>query len=965
METIIGTETEKEVEIRLIEPLFREILGYPAVELEWNRPVKITWGRESRTKQADLVVNHHKKPVIAVEAKRPTETVQSGLSQVDSYAFALSTPYSVITNGKHLVLRGYYSFNSKINVIDESVEGLAYSNWDKLINLVSFKNILSAIKEPENKVEAPDEEKIKDYRRFFRKIHNAIRDLDKLDPAAAFDELSKLLFLKAAEDEWQASKKSKSVLTPEKIAEWEAIAPGKGLALVNEWFQVAVKEFFPGVFDAHDRINLKSATIQDVLGMMKPFHVKNGDVDIKGRAFEEFLPSQLRGEGLGQYFTPRPVVNFMAEMAGISIHDTVVDFACGSGGFLIKAFAQMKGRVEQMPAGTLKRLGIDRSRMLEDIKANQIYGVDAEPRAARTAKMNMLMWGDGKRVVRGNALDEVDFNGEPFEPHEYRATDPASGCSLILANPPFGSKEKEKHILTRYVLGSKLQEKKSEKTELLFLEKGLNLLRPEGRMLIVIPQGILSGRKYAKVRDLIHSQAEIRAIVSLPTHAFVQSGVPTVNTCVLYVQKFTAEKKKLYDEKTSGMAEEKVRTFIKSDSDFDYQIFMGTSEFIGYEPSGRSIVGSNEETDLDLILKDFASQSELSFPDTDLFEYASRHYGEKTSLRRQQTIRGTTKGLKTSFVVPFSQTVDRLDPPFYFLKYQAGSLIESLENLGESISLEGKRFRPKTDDQLDAEYPILSVSSDGKLTLDKYLKGEHFTQVYKRVRSGDMVYNPARINIGSIGLVTPELDGCYVSPEYVVFRSKKLEPEFLVNLLRSPFYKMYIDVVTTGSIRDRLLSNELKTLRVPNVSPDKQVVACERSRRVDEEITELLKGIADEKAKTVKRLHELIMPVVPDISGPEETFESFAALADQWRRETGMYSSISKKLKHPAYQKIIGMGEKVVPYLLEELRERPDHWFEALKTITGQTPVNPSERTDMKLTAKAWLNWGKEQGLIK
>ena len=140
---------------------------------------------------------------------------------------------------------------------------------------------------------------------------------------------------------------------------------------------------------------------------------------------------------------------------------------------------------------------------------------------------------------------------------------------------------------------------------MLFIEKGLKLLRPEGRMLIVLPQGILSGQSNGRVRDLIHSQAEIRAIVSLPTHTFVQSGVPTVNTCVLYVQKFTDEKKQLYDARTGGLSDLEIRHLLRTDPDFDYPIFMGTAEFIGYEPSGRMIVSSGEKTDLDLIYEDF------------------------------------------------------------------------------------------------------------------------------------------------------------------------------------------------------------------------------------------------------------------------------------------------------------------------------------------------------------------------
>jgi type I restriction enzyme M protein len=497
---------EKEVEMRLLHPLFRDILGYPENELHWGLPVPMQMGREKKTKEADLVANYHGKPVITVEAKSPTEPVQAHLGQVDSYAFHLKTPYSVITNGHQFLLRGYYSFNSRINVIDETVDHLTSDNWQKLQNLISFTNIQTTIREPENSLHAPDVEKIKDYRRFFRKIHSAIRDRDKLDPAAAFDELSKLLFLKAAEDEWRLKAKSKPVLTAEKILEWESLGKGRAKGIVNEWFQAATEELFPGVFDDHPQLNLSPGTLAAVLEMMRPFHVKNGDVDVKGRAFEEFLPSQLRGEGLGQFFTPRPIVNFMAALADISIHDVVVDFACGSGGFLIKAFEQMQRGVEQLPSGTLQRMGFSRADLLEDIKATQICGIDAEPRAARTAKMNMLMWGDGNRVARGNALDTKDIAGTAYAPREYDTKDQGSGCTLILANPPFGSKEKDPDILKLYALGSKFQAKASERTEVLFIEKGLNLLRPEGRMLIVLPQGCYSACKFDPLGGVIGVQ---------------------------------------------------------------------------------------------------------------------------------------------------------------------------------------------------------------------------------------------------------------------------------------------------------------------------------------------------------------------------------------------------------------------------------------------------------------------------
>jgi len=956
-------KSEREVEVKLLHPLFRDVLGYPEDELDWAVPVEMSFGREKRMKEADLVAKYKGRNVITVEAKKPTVPVQAHMGQLDSYAYHLQTPYSVITNGHQFILRGYYSFNSRINVIDESVDGLASSKWEKLASLISFDNIKSTIEEPTLPLILPDEGKIRDYRRFFRRIHNTIRDRDKLDPAAAFDELSKLLFLKAAEDEWLSRNSAKPVLTSEKILEWGALGKDTAQRLVNDWFNAATNELFPGVFGDQPQINLSPATLAVVLDDMSSFHVKGGDVDVKGRAFEEFLPSQLRGEGLGQFFTPRRVVNFMTDLAGISIHDVVADFACGSGGFLIKAFEQMERGVEQLPDGMLARLGSSRTELLEDIKSHQIFGIDAEPRAARTAKMNMLMWGDGKKVVRGNGLDDKDLDGKPYELIEYNPRNQGSGCTIILANPPFGSREKDQRILRRYTLGGGEQSKKSEKTEILFIEKGIKLLRPEGKMLIVLPQGLMSGVKNARVRDYIHSQAEVRAVVSLPTHSFVQSGVPTVNTCVLFLQKFAEEKKELYDQKTKGLPPTAIRALIRSDPDFDYPIFMGTAEFVGFEPSGRSIVDSTEVTDLDLLLDDFANKEVLVSPEVDLFEFASRFHGEKSFRRKDQTVRGTVKGLKTSFSLRLSETEDRLDPPYYLFRAQAGETIKGLNPLGARVQEVKERLRIVTEDDKDREFAFASVSSDGTVTLDEIKQGEEFASSYrpKKVRAGDFIYNPMRINIGSIGIV-PESDmDIITSPDYVVFRAVGINPNFLLNLMRSPFYRMYIDVVSTGSIRDRLYFEDLQKLRLPDTPDPEQTIISEFGRRVDQQSRDLLAEIRSQRAKVNERLHALVREVearTDDATVPEK----FRALADRWIRETAIVSSISKKLKHPAYREIVKLGEAVIPSLLTELAERPDHWFAALEEITGRDPVSETDRRDIARAAQAWAAWGRDNG---
>lgn len=91
----------------------------------------------------------------------------------------------------------------------------------------------------------------------------------------------------------------------------------------------------------------------------------------------------------------------------------------------------------------------------------------------------------------------------------------------------------------------------------------------------------------------------------------------------------------------------------------------------------------------------------------------------------------------------------------------------------------------------------------------------------------------------------------------------------------------------------------------------------------------------------------------------------FSQLASQWQAETALLSALSQKVLHPSYQRIIGMGEPVVPLLLQELNREPNHWFWALKAITGANPIKPEHRGRIKHMAKDWLDWGRDHGYCK
>lgn len=92
--------------------------------------------------------------------------------------------------------------------------------------------------------------------------------------------------------------------------------------------------------------------------------------------------------------------------------------------------------------------------------------------------------------------------------------------------------------------------------------------------------------------------------------------------------------------------------------------------------------------------------------------------------------------------------------------------------------------------------------------------------------------------------------------------------------------------------------------------------------------------------------------------------DRFRDLADEWKRESQFLSNTAQMAMLKPYQQIIGLGEPVVPFLLEELRREPDHWFWALEAITSENPVPPADAGIVDRMADAWIAWGIREGLL-
>lgn len=808
--------TEDDVENKFLQELFTKELGYDInKDLKWKEAVRYQEGRKKITKFADLIIYKNEKPVMIVETKKPTESVIDNIGQVDSYSFAKEVRYSIITNGRKIILREYLAANKKANIINMSIEKLHQMDYMPLINIVSKEKIDTNI---ENEVldNQNNSNEITDYRRFFRSIHNIIRDNEKLDPASCFDEFSKILYLKMADEQYRHDKEKDNYFDLNKFKNVPRQEPMK---LINDWFEDAMKHYYSDVFEEIPELKVSLTTLEKVLIKLENFYVKDDKMDIKGRAFEEFLPSQLRGKGLGQFFTPRKIVDFMVELADVDINDIIIDFACGSGGFLIKSFAKMKEILNRLPEATFKSIGTTKEKFEENLKKNQIFGIDAEPRAVRVAKMNMMLWGDGRKIVRGNGLARVDWQNTPYPLSEYDENNDNSGCSLILANPPF-IKEKDPEILKMYSLA---EGKNSVDAQTLFLERGINLLRPGGRMLIVLPEGILSNDDSIKTREFILRNAKIKAIIELPTHTFVQSGVDTINTVVLYLEKYETDLKNKIDEitKDTNTAIENISTIKKCD-ELNYNIFLASAENVGFEPNGRIFVKNGEKTDLDIIMEKYKAtdidNEKINIIDNSLKDYEIESKNMRGKHNRSDFMTLNIKNIE-----------NRLDPSYYLFWKNIGNDFNNFVPLSEyNITLYNNKLKLITEEDLDKEFTVCSVNKNNYYNLlefSEYKTGDELSQESQKkmiVSKGTIVYNPYRASIGSFSVVPEEFDNCLTSGAYYNFSVENFDEQLLVTLFKTPIYNKYIKILSTGSVRDNFSDTYLKRILVPKLDKKHQ-----------------------------------------------------------------------------------------------------------------------------------------------
>lgn len=125
---------------------------------------------------------------------------------------------------------------------------------------------------------------------------------------------------------------------------------------------------------------------------------------------------------------------------------------------------------------------------------------------------------------------------------------------------------------------------------------------------------------------------------------------------------------------------------------------------------------------------------------------------------------------------------------------------------------------------------------------------------------------------------------------------------------------------------------------------------------------ELLARLAEGGRSPAEVLQERLVEFPATLDASSGLSQRFQQLAAQWRRETRHLSLMSDVVLNTAYQQIIGMGKPAVGLMLQDLKQQPDHWFWALRSITGENPIQPMDRGRLQQMAEAWLVWGRANG---
>lgn len=616
-------------------------------------------------------------------------------------------------------------------------------------------------------------------------MSKAFRDSQGGSPMDRFEEISKLLFCKLYDEEFcnnaLFSKLNRNLSYDEIFSEIDAL------------FQKAIREN-PNVF-INDRGKLSSdkKAVSEISLLLKDCILSGISADIKGNIYEELVKNTLDKNENQQFFTPRKIVNYIVQLIDPAAAEKICDPACGSGGFLISALNHIKNKYPDID--------------LENYSRNRLTGAEIDSRMVWVAQMNLILHGGSVHSVKylsggGSLSTEGDANR--ILPDNY--------YDIVITNPPFGSDYDNKDDLSKYVLGSN---KKSRRRSILFIEKCIKILKPGGRLAVIIEESVLNSGTTEDVRRFLLDSVDIDAILSLPDSVFLPYA--TVKTSII-----VASKKKATIPQSSPI-------FMCNIEDADSDVFNREALSSGMRESIRSYHGFTRNREME-------SDVDGNYFLTDFKEV-------RENLR-----------LDTLFHHP--------------AKSQAAGILEKtpypLRSLCDVVTLSNKTIKPQYD------CPEEKIRYIGLANIDSYngtysvarIEGNKLKSSVKVFEGDSVIYSKMRPELRKVIYIPKGDEGGTVSSECYVFKAlPAVLPEYLAIVLRSNLVYGQIVFQTTGLGRPRIGKKELLNVKIPlpPLAKQKQIIAAyddnELKRKSLLEESEELHRKADRLAK--KSLEDL------------------------------------------------------------------------------------------------------------
>lgn len=573
-------------------------------------------------------------------------------------------------------------------------------------------------------------------------------------------------------------------------------------------------------FEPNEEIKLKATTVKEVVRHLEHHDLYGIDEDLNGRLFETFLSSTMRGPELGQFFTPRSVVDFMTELADprVSLEhtDSVIDLCCGTGGFLIEAMAKMAEKVNKPPLVSVLG-GSEKERILREIRDENLLGIDAgkDPPVARIARINMYLHGDGgSHIYFADALDKMIRIEEGVDPElrkereELRQILVTEGQNfdVALTNPPFAMRYKrseadEREILEQYTLGEytakdgSRKRRASLKSNIMFMERYCDLLKPGAKLCSIIDESVLNTDTDREARHFLLSNFLIRAIISLPRWAFFEAG-SNVKTSILFLTK------------KHSPAEEQPHTFY------------ARCENIGYDYQ-----------------KPDASKNELPS-----ILAAYRTYQRTGTVPNEQKAHWSDKS--RFFVKKLESSMRRID--FEYLDPRHSVMVGKLQELATTRNYNiatiddlCEVFRGKTAGQYITDgVPIIklrNVTNEGINwdDIDFVLRDFFDDSPDCHLKPLDILLTSTGVGtIGRVDMLDRDIP-CMTDGHVTVLRVKeqpKILPQYLLYYLRSTFGQMQMERYTVGSTgQTELNRDDIRVIRViyPELLQKQSILADE------------------------------------------------------------------------------------------------------------------------------------------